>query len=68
MRILITEDEKNKLGIRVLKLQKFIITSASEILDGLKALWILGKNDNKKLQLGDSSRVVHKRSSSVILS
>lgn len=34
------------------------------MLDGLKALWILEINDNKKLQLEDSPRVVHKRSTS----
>jgi len=35
----------------------------SGISDGLKALWILGRNDdNKKLQFEVSSRVVHKRS------
>ncbi|GAH87372.1 unnamed protein product [marine sediment metagenome] len=51
MRILIIEDEKNKLGIRVLKLQKFIITSASVISGGLKALWILGvDNKSEKIQ------------------
>jgi hypothetical protein len=55
-----------------------ILTSARRILDGLKALWILVENDNKKLQLKASplpvcvrtqtGRVLHKRSSSVILS
>ena len=47
--------------------QKFILTLASEISDGLKVLWILRENDGKKLQLKASPKVVHKRSSSVIL-
>jgi len=39
--------------------------SASGISDGLKALWILGENDNtKKLQFEVLPRVVHKRSAS----
>ncbi len=44
---------------------KFILTLASGISDGLKALWTLEKNDNnKKLQFEASHRVVHKRSTS----
>ena len=39
---------KSYLGIRVLKLQKSILTLANGILDGLKALWILERDDNNK--------------------
>ncbi len=53
-----TQDIDTKLNIVHIKAvkglkdrQKFIITSASVISGGLRALWILGKNDNKKLQL-----------------
>lgn len=42
---------------------------ASRIPDGLKILWILKAVENsKKLQFEASSIVVHKRSTSVILS
>ena len=59
-----TKCNKSCLAIRVLKLQKFTLMSASGISDGLRTLWILEVNDNKKLQLEVSSRVVHKRSTS----
>ena len=41
---------------------------ASGISGGLKALLILGENDNNNLKFEASPRVVHKRSTSVILS
>ena len=49
-------------GHKSSKTTEFILTSASEILDGLKALSILEENDNKKLQFEVSPRIAHKRS------
>lgn|GEM_PF-4978963 len=49
------------LGHKSPKTTEFILTSASEILDGLKALSILEENDNKKLQFEVSPRIVHER-------
>jgi hypothetical protein len=52
---------KSYLDIRARKLQKSILTLASGILDGLKALWILESNDKvKKMQFETSPRVVDK--------
>jgi len=47
------------LGIRVRKLQKFILTLADGILGELKALWILEADENSKklLQFGASPKL-----------
>lgn len=46
-------------------IQRFILTLGTGISGRLRALWILERDDNnKKLQLEASSRVVHKRNTS----